>query len=478
VDERIQSLHRFALVLDLRRDPLGGEVLPRLVRGQLLVALDDLLDRLADALDDRQALEVQQIENLQREDIHPLEEAAGYRVMLTQLNYTVADIAAKVGKDESYIYRRLKLTDLIELGQQACWEEQITPGMAALICRLTPADQAKALDACIPDRGGWAHVNTVRGLQDWIDRNIMLDLHKAAFPKDDATLVPGVGDCISCPKRTGASPMLFPEIKKADTCTDGSCYKAKVAAYVARREAELKAKDPELVKVSGRWHSYGEKPDLPGPEAYTELTPKEAKQRDDAKKVLVVDGDKAGQTIYAVFDRGRSGGVQKTAAEKAADARARAEEKLAAEIQRRQVFAVVDAVEQNAEPIRGNLLSFVVRRVWERWWNDAKRVIAKRRGLKIEDVDLGSMTEEQLEGLLIECCLIGYSDYDAGRLQEAAELLEIELEPIAEAARLEAKEKTGKAKKAEPEPVKPAKKVPPPKKAAKKKPEPKKKGKK
>ena len=68
-------------------------------------------------LTDSQVLEIQLIENLQREDVHPLEEALGYRQLLTMAGYTVQDIAAKVAKDESYVYRRLKLTDLCELGQ-------------------------------------------------------------------------------------------------------------------------------------------------------------------------------------------------------------------------------------------------------------------------------------------------------------------------------------------------------------------------
>ena len=400
-------------------------------------------------LNDRQALEVQQIENLQREDIHPLEEAAGYRVMLTQLDYTVADIAAKVGKDESYIYRRLKLTDLIPEAQAACWEDTVTPAMAAILARLTPADQKTALEAIL----GRDWLRTAKELNSWIQREMMLELKRAPWLKADENLVPGAVPCAVCPKNTGCSPALFPEIEDGDTCTDKTCYRAKEAAFVARRKAELEEKDPGLRIVSGGWNPYGQKAEVPGREAYTELTAKEAKAREDAQKVLVVDGEKAGQTIYVAFDRGRSGGIQKTDAEKKAEAKRRAEEKLQAEILKRQVFAVVDAAEQSAE-IRGNTLRFIAQRVWDRWSNDARRMITKRRG---GEVDFASMTDEQFTGLLIECCLIDYSDYGDKRLQEAAELLEIELEPIAAAARLEAKEKAKpKGKAAESAPAEPA----------------------
>ena len=402
-------------------------------------------------LDDRAALEVQQIENLQREDIHPLEEAAGYRVMLTQLDYTVADIAAKVGKDESYIYRRLKLTDLIPEVQEACWKEEISPAMAGSLCRLTAADQKKALER-VCDPADWRRIKTVRELQGWVEQNILMDLHRANFPKDDAELVPSAGSCDACPKRTGASPALFPEVRQGDTCTDPTCFNGKIAAHVERKKAQLIAKDPELVVVSGQWKPDA-KAEIKGRESYTELTAKEAKARDDAKKVLVVDGEKAGQTIYVAFDRKRGGGIEKTAAEKALEKKRRDEERLQAEILKRQVFAVVDAAEQSAD-VRGNMLLFVTQRVWECLSSDARRRIVKRRGAEINGSEV---TEAQAIGLLVECCLVDYGDYASKRLEEAAELLEIELEPIAAAARLEAKEKAKpKGKAAESAPAEPA----------------------
>jgi len=65
-------------------------------------------------LTDIEVLEIQVIENLQREDVHPLDEARGYAVLMEKANYDVEGIAAKVGKSASYVYQRLKLTELIE----------------------------------------------------------------------------------------------------------------------------------------------------------------------------------------------------------------------------------------------------------------------------------------------------------------------------------------------------------------------------
>ena len=60
--------------------------------------------------DEDTALEVSIIENLQREDVSPLEEAAMYRKMLA-LGYSVRQLAAKIGKDKGYVENRLRLAD-------------------------------------------------------------------------------------------------------------------------------------------------------------------------------------------------------------------------------------------------------------------------------------------------------------------------------------------------------------------------------
>jgi ParB family chromosome partitioning protein len=60
--------------------------------------------------DEETALEVSIIENLQREDVSPLEEAGMYRKM-TDLGYSVRQLAQKIGKDKGYVENRLRLAD-------------------------------------------------------------------------------------------------------------------------------------------------------------------------------------------------------------------------------------------------------------------------------------------------------------------------------------------------------------------------------
>ncbi|MCI0626723.1 MAG: ParB/RepB/Spo0J family partition protein, partial [Acidobacteria bacterium] len=137
-------------------------------------------------LSDAECREIQLIENLQRADIHELDEALGYRA-LRDLNpelYTVETIAAKIGKTPKYVYGRVKLVDLIPTVQTAFYEGKLTVAHALEIARLQPGDQERALAECFPGhrsvkailKDRKAEAASVRELREWIEREIHLDL--------------------------------------------------------------------------------------------------------------------------------------------------------------------------------------------------------------------------------------------------------------------------------------------------------------
>ena len=201
------------------------------------------------ALSDEQVLEIQVIENLQREDVHPLDEAAGYRALMETGRYTVESLAAKVGKSASYVYQRMKLTELVEAAKEAFWRDEITAGHAILLARLQPGDQKEALQTCAERGDLWS----VRQLADWIAGTFHLRLSAAPFKPSDAELLAKAGACTACGKRTGANPELFPEVRAKDTCTDPACYRAKVSAFIAARTAEHEARGEKLQPVVVGW---------------------------------------------------------------------------------------------------------------------------------------------------------------------------------------------------------------------------------
>lgn len=69
---------------------------------------------LIEEIDDDTALEISIIENLQREDISPLDEAAMYDRMVTEHGYSIRKLAEKLGKDKGYVENRLRLADAPE----------------------------------------------------------------------------------------------------------------------------------------------------------------------------------------------------------------------------------------------------------------------------------------------------------------------------------------------------------------------------
>jgi ParB family chromosome partitioning protein len=72
-------------------------------------------------MSDAEALEAQLVENLIRAEIHPMEEAQGFRALLAldEPKYSIEQIAAKVGKSPTFVASRLKLTDLVPKAVEA-----------------------------------------------------------------------------------------------------------------------------------------------------------------------------------------------------------------------------------------------------------------------------------------------------------------------------------------------------------------------
>jgi ParB family chromosome partitioning protein len=258
-------------------------------------------------LDDAEAILAQVVENLQRENVHPLEEANGFRALLDLPDqpFNVAAIAAKTGKSPQYVAQRLKLTELIPPAADAFLGDKLTIGHALLIAKLPLAQQAEALEAAFQTT--WmsgsqgAVLIPVRELAGWIESHLLLDLHAAPFDRADAALAPEAGSCHDCAKRTGANSLLFPETDR-DQCLDRSCYQAKVNAHIA---AALEC-DTELVRISNGWGSHDKS--VLGRDRYVEIVAKplrsghgkaspERKKCEHMTKGIVVEGGPCGHIV-------------------------------------------------------------------------------------------------------------------------------------------------------------------------------------
>lgn len=150
-------------------------------------------------LTDVQVLEIQLVENLQRADLHPLEEADGYRRLMSMEGYDVAKIAARIGRSPKYVYDRMKLTALVKEIQDLFLKGRITAGHAILLARLKPEDQSRVADE---ETGGlWEAEKrlfnpdaedepddclkavSVRELEGWIDEHVRFDPEAEDLPQ-------------------------------------------------------------------------------------------------------------------------------------------------------------------------------------------------------------------------------------------------------------------------------------------------------
>jgi ParB family chromosome partitioning protein len=206
-------------------------------------------------LTDAQCLEISIVENLQRRDVHPLEEAEGFVALLRleEPKYSIEQIAAKCGKNPGYVAARIRLTELAPAVVEAFAKDEIGVGHALLLAKLQRDQQGEALAACWQESYGNGNKTKrillpVRNLREWIEHNILLELALAPFAKDDAQLVPEAGSCLDCPKRTGHNVLLFADIggTHPDSCSDPNCYAAKVDAHVKQTVAAK----PKLVQIS------------------------------------------------------------------------------------------------------------------------------------------------------------------------------------------------------------------------------------
>lgn len=227
-----------------------GEPLPthEIVSGERryrasLIAGAATIPALIRPLTDDQVLEIQLVENLQRDDLTELEEAEGYERLMQHNSITAEAVGDKIGKSRSYVYARLKLLDLCIEAKTALRDGTIDASRALLIARIPDGQlQAKALAYATTKSGYRDEVPGVRDLQSWLQQNVMLRLERAPFQIADANLVEAAGSCKVCPKRTGANPDLFADVEGADICTDPACYQGKEAAHrlaiVSKAEAK------------------------------------------------------------------------------------------------------------------------------------------------------------------------------------------------------------------------------------------------
>jgi ParB family transcriptional regulator, chromosome partitioning protein len=307
LEELAESIRQHGLIqpITVRPNANGFEIVAgaRRFRAAQLAELFSVPARIVE-LSDAQAMEWQLVENSQRVDVHPYEEAQGFQRLLDLPGYDVAAIVEKSGKSASHIYARLSLLQLIPIVAEAFVQERITASHANLIARLPQEHQAEAFENCW--RKDWqdkeAHLLPAKHLSAWIQANLYLNLADAPFDREDMTLKPEAGACVTCPRRSGFNTSLFADVQ-GDQCLDAPCYQAKVTAHIDR---EIAAR-PELVVIETAWRS----PKEQRPGALTRHQFRELAEPDNpdaeppcpsAKAAIIVFGKNVGHMVSVCLD--------------------------------------------------------------------------------------------------------------------------------------------------------------------------------
>ncbi len=117
-------------------------------RAARLAGLSDVPAVVIEA-DDRLAMELAMIENLQREDLNPMEEAQGFKILVETYGMTQEQAAASVGKSRSTVSNAMRLLDLSEPLRALVEEGRLTAGHARAILPLPAKQRESAAEAII-----------------------------------------------------------------------------------------------------------------------------------------------------------------------------------------------------------------------------------------------------------------------------------------------------------------------------------------
>lgn len=129
-----------------RFELISGE---RRLRASKLAGIEELPAYVRE-VNDEEVISFALIENIQREDLNPIEVALGYKRLIDEVGYTQAEVAKKVGKNRSTIANMLRLLNLPPYVQAALRDKQISMGHArALINVENEEDQKEIFDAII-----------------------------------------------------------------------------------------------------------------------------------------------------------------------------------------------------------------------------------------------------------------------------------------------------------------------------------------
>jgi ParB/RepB/Spo0J family partition protein len=197
------------------------------------------------------------IENTHRVGLSPWQEAQVVGELLEKPGMDVETVAAVTGWSEGTVRRRKQLLELSPSWKKAL-EEGSLEAWTILHFEILAVFDEKRQEGLYKFLHYRANGMTVADLKEAI-ANTSRSLKSAPWDLDDVTLVPKVGGCTGCQKRSDCQADLFGEVKEINkaggSCLDEDCFGGKLKAFTRRKAAELLEKHPEAIKVHDGWSS-------------------------------------------------------------------------------------------------------------------------------------------------------------------------------------------------------------------------------
>ena len=288
------SEHKFEIVCGERR-----------YRAVTIAGLDEIACVVRE-LDDKQAFAAMIIENLQRKDVDPMEEAAAFSKLYTDGTMKIAEIAKMLGKSSSFVTSRIQLNNIIPEFEALMRNGTLYLVHLLEICKLTQEQQKVLYDNCFSEAciARWTQkILKLEILHEMIDEHVMSFLDTAPFSLADGSFT-CAKDCEGCPFNTKNKPESYKDSARP-RCMNAVCFKKKAQEFVFRTAKALDipivyqgSKDDAIVKAA---EAYGLKLTDMTNRSYV-LCPKEPDRASFSDEEFYEKRIQAYRHVKAIFD--------------------------------------------------------------------------------------------------------------------------------------------------------------------------------
>jgi ParB family chromosome partitioning protein len=232
LEELTQSIVNFGIIqpVTLRKKGEGYEIVcgERRYRASVM-AERQTVPAIIKEYSDAEAMEICILENLQRRDVSPVEEAVSFGKLMEIKGYSIEDLVKQFGKTDKYIRSRLQLRNLVDAVAELLVREEITLAAALEIARFCPDIQKDVYENHLSADGNysWKHLHA-KDFHRMIESKYSTDLSKYEFDK---------AECREC-RFNSLIYDLFAD-GNCGSCQNMECLRHKQAEYIASEATRL-----------------------------------------------------------------------------------------------------------------------------------------------------------------------------------------------------------------------------------------------